>query len=96
VCVASAACNQLQQRTSAFGCRKQCSALRTRCALSPDREEFEKADTWAGMVALATEVGAKKFSSEEETFSDLSILIFNNNFKARCFAGAACVRLKRH
>lgn len=46
------------------------------------REEFEKADTWAGMIALATEVGAKKFSSEEETFSDLSILIFENNFKA--------------
>lgn len=33
------------------------------------------------MIALAMEVGAKKFSSEEETFSDLSILIFDNNFK---------------
>lgn len=41
------------------------------------------------MIALATEVGAKKFSSEEETFSDLSILIFNNNFKARRTAEAA-------
>jgi hypothetical protein len=52
--------------------------------LPPNREEFEKADTWAGMIALATEVGAKKFSSEEETFSDLSILIFDNNFRVRC------------
>ena len=46
------------------------------------------------MVALATEVGAKKFSSEEETFSDLSILIFENNFKARCTAAAALALLK--
>ena len=46
------------------------------------------------MVALATEVGAKKFSSEEETFSDLSILIFENNFKARCTAAAAHALLK--
>jgi iron uptake system component EfeO len=33
------------------------------------------------MIALANEVGAKKISSEEETWSDQSILIFRENWE---------------
>src|SRR5690606_32193424 len=33
-----------------------------------------------GMIALATEVAAKKISSEEETWSDQSLLIFRHNW----------------
>ncbi len=33
------------------------------------------------MIALATEVAAKKTSSEEETWSDQSLLIFKENWK---------------
>lgn len=32
------------------------------------------------MIGLAGEVAAKKISSEEETYSDQSILIYHNNF----------------
>ena len=41
---------------------------------------FNFCDWWSGVVGLATEVGAKKISSEEETYSDNSVLIFYNNF----------------
>jgi hypothetical protein len=34
-----------------------------------------------GMIGLALEIGAKKISGEEEAFSDLSVLIFENNWK---------------
>ncbi|KAK1866686.1 hypothetical protein I4F81_009202 [Pyropia yezoensis] len=37
--------------------------------------------TWDGILALAEEVPAKKISSEEETWSDLSLLIFRENAK---------------
>ena len=33
------------------------------------------------MIGLSNEVAAKKISSEEETYSDQSILIFYNNFE---------------
>ena len=45
------------------------------------RSNFNAAGQFGGMVALAVEVGGKKVSSEEETYSDLSILIFNHNFQ---------------
>jgi iron uptake system component EfeO len=41
---------------------------------------FNFCSWWGGVIGLATEVSAKKISSEEETFSDESILIFANNF----------------
>lgn len=34
-----------------------------------------------GIVGLSTEIIAKKISSEEEMWSDLSLLIFYNNYK---------------
>jgi len=43
-------------------------------------EEFNPVRSFEGMIGLSTEVGAKKMSSEEETFSDMSILIYYNNF----------------
>jgi len=46
-----------------------------------DPEAFNFANTWDGLIALAYEVPAKKISSEEETYSDLSILIYRENFK---------------
>lgn len=46
---------------------------------APDR--FTSASNWEGMLNLAHEVAAKKVSSEEETFSDLSIMIYYNNWK---------------
>lgn len=46
---------------------------------APDR--FTAATSWEGMLNLANEVASKKVSSEEETFSDLSLLIFYNNWK---------------
>lgn len=45
------------------------------------RENFSAEGHFGGMVALATEVGAKKISSEEETYSDASLLIFRHNFR---------------
>ena len=44
----------------------------------PDR--FSPAQFMAGMVALSEEVASKKISSEEETWSDLSLIIFRHNF----------------
>jgi iron uptake system component EfeO len=41
---------------------------------------FSAALNFEGIIALATEVPAKKISSEEETWSDQSLLIFQNNW----------------
>ena len=45
-----------------------------------DPSNFNAKDHFGGMVAVATEVPAKKISSEEETWSDQSLLIFKNNW----------------
>lgn len=44
------------------------------------RERFDAAGQFDGMVTLATEVSAKKVSSEEETWSDQTLLIFKHNW----------------
>lgn len=44
------------------------------------RENFDSPSHFAGMIGLATEVPAKKISSEEETWSDQSLLIFQENW----------------
>lgn len=38
------------------------------------------ADVFDGVLGVMLEVAAKKISSEEETFSDLSLMIFHNNW----------------
>ncbi len=43
-------------------------------------QNFNSPLNYAGMLALAEEVPAKKISSEEETWSDQSILIFRHNW----------------
>ncbi|WP_084111743.1 EfeM/EfeO family lipoprotein [Gloeomargarita lithophora] len=45
-----------------------------------DPKNFNSSLNYAGMLALAEEVPAKKISSEEETWSDQSILIFKHNW----------------
>ena len=45
-----------------------------------DRSNFGAAQTLGNAAGLAEEIAAKKMSSEEETYSDLSIVIFANNF----------------
>lgn len=45
-----------------------------------DPKNFNSSLNFAGMLALAEEVPAKKISSEEETWSDQSILIFRHNW----------------
>jgi len=45
-----------------------------------ERRRFNAGLQFDGMVALATEVAAKKISSEEETWSDQSLLIFWHNW----------------
>lgn len=45
-----------------------------------ERERFSSQLHFEGMIGLATEIGAKKISSEEETWSDQSILIFRENW----------------
>src|SRR5690606_20440099 len=45
-----------------------------------ERARFSAAGHFDGMIALATEVAAKKISSEEETWSDQSLLIFRHNW----------------
>ncbi len=46
-----------------------------------EQERFNSELHFGGRVALATEVGAKKISSEKETWSDQSILIFRENWQ---------------
>ena len=48
---------------------------------STNPQLFTSASSLEGMLNLASEVVAKKVSSEEETSSDLSQLIFYNNWK---------------
>jgi len=43
-------------------------------------DRFDAAKSFEGMIVLATEVSAKKISSEEETWSDQSLLIFKHNW----------------
>lgn len=58
------------------------AAVASLCAkLENDSSLFSAATTWAGMLALSLEVPAKKISSEEETWSDLSLMIFRENAK---------------
>jgi len=45
-----------------------------------ERDRFDSGVQFDGMIALATEVAAKKISSEEETWSDQSLLIFRHNW----------------
>lgn len=57
------------------------------------RARFSAQGQFEGMVTLANEVAAKKVSSEEETWSDQSLLIFKHNWigiysQYRPFAGA--------
>lgn len=54
-----------------------CDALNN----APDSSTFSAYNSWEGLLGLAFEVPAKKISSEEETWSDLSITIFRANFK---------------
>lgn len=49
--------------------------------LENDLSLFSATTTWEGMLALSLEVPAKKISSEEETWSDLSLMIFRENAK---------------
>ena len=42
-------------------------------------ENYTAAQAFAGMAGLANEIGSKKISSEEETYSDQSILIYYHN-----------------
>ncbi|OSX80052.1 hypothetical protein BU14_0060s0018 [Porphyra umbilicalis] len=50
-------------------------------ALTNNTVNVTAAQSLAGQVALAYEVAAKKVSSEEETFSDASLLIFKHNYR---------------
>ena len=45
-----------------------------------DPSRFSPEGQFGGMVALTNEVAAKKVSSEEETWSDQSVLIFKHNW----------------
>ena len=45
-----------------------------------DPRNFNSALNYQGMLSLAEEVPSKKISSEEETWSDQSILIFRHNW----------------
>lgn len=45
-----------------------------------DESRFSTGQFLDGLIALPEEVAAKKISSEEETWSDLSLVIFRHNF----------------
>jgi iron uptake system component EfeO len=47
-----------------------------------NRSAFSAKSTFEGLAALANEVAAKKISSEEETWSDQSLVIFKHNWIA--------------
>lgn len=57
------------------------NAVDSLCAKLKKQELFSTHSQWDGILALAYEVPAKKISSEEETWSDLSIMIFRENAK---------------
>jgi iron uptake system component EfeO len=50
-------------------------------AFVDNKKNFNVLGSFEGMIGLAIEVAAKKISGEEETFSDLSIMIFEMNWK---------------
>lgn len=56
-------------------------SVSTLCAVldEADPAQFTPTRTWDGMLALAYEVPAKKMSSEEEAWSDASMMIFRHN-----------------
>lgn len=49
--------------------------------LAACEQTFSASKNFGGIIGLATEVVAKKVSSEEEKYSDHSWLIFYNNYK---------------
>lgn len=51
------------------------------CVALNDASLFNPRVTFKGAVALAFEIPAKKLASEEETWSDLSLMIFRNNYR---------------
>ena len=67
------------------------------CALAQFKQlvqVFNAKNNFGGIIGLATEIVAKKVSSEEEKYSDHSWLIFYNNYKGIysqvCFDNAVC------
>ncbi|MGD1875256.1 MAG: EfeM/EfeO family lipoprotein [Mastigocoleus sp.] len=56
------------------------SSIKSLIAKLNDPSNFNAKDHFGGMIAVATEVPAKKISSEEETWSDQSLVIFKNNW----------------
>ena len=57
------------------------AAVESLCKKLDNPEVFSANDAFDGAIGLATEVPAKKISSEEETWSDLSVMIFRENTK---------------
>ncbi len=57
----------------------EASIVRLQEALSQN-DKFNATQVFEGLVALPEEVASKKISSEEETWSDLSLIIFRHNF----------------
>ena len=57
------------------------SSIKTLMTDLEQRENFDSPSHFEGMIGLATEVPAKKISSEEETYSDQSLLIFQENWR---------------
>lgn len=56
-------------------------SVNTLCDILEERKRFDVMGTFEGCLALAFEVPAKKVASEEETWSDLSLMIFRNNYQ---------------
>lgn len=56
-------------------------AVETLCQKLENGRLYEADTAFKGMISLATEVPAKKISSEEEAVSDLSVMIFRENCK---------------
>lgn len=56
-------------------------AVDSLCKKLENGELYDADTAFKGMIALATEVPAKKISSEEEAVSDLSVMIFRENSK---------------
>eukprot|EP00184_Porphyridium_aerugineum_P006990 CAMPEP_0184696316 /NCGR_PEP_ID=MMETSP0313-20130426/3658_1 /TAXON_ID=2792 /ORGANISM="Porphyridium aerugineum, Strain SAG 1380-2" /LENGTH=411 /DNA_ID=CAMNT_0027154925 /DNA_START=166 /DNA_END=1401 /DNA_ORIENTATION=- len=57
------------------------ASVNTLCVELTETDRFSQELTWKGAISLAIEVPAKKISSEEETWSDLSMMIFRENLK---------------
>lgn len=56
-------------------------SVNTLCHVLQERSRYSVRETFKGCLALAFEVPAKKVASEEETWSDLSLMIFRNNYQ---------------